>query len=71
MFKNYAIFSVKYPLFHVFNLLIINLLFIFCCYQLIENESIEYAPGFLVVLLFGFIFAKAADYRTKYLTLDK
>ena len=71
MFKSYAIFSVKYPLFHAFNLLLINGLFLFCCYQLIAHENIEYAPGFLVVLLFGFIFAKAADYRTKYLTLDK
>lgn len=71
MLKLYASFSVKHPVIHAVNLLIVNGLFFFCCYQLIENEKIEYAPGLLVVMVFIVIFAKAADYRTKYLTFDK
>lgn len=71
MFKMYASFSVKHPLLHAINLLIVNGFFMFCCYQLVENEKIEYAPGFLLVLLFIFIFAKAAEYRSKYLSFDK
>ncbi|ELR65058.1 hypothetical protein C942_01629 [Photobacterium marinum] len=45
--------------------------FLTCSYQLLANEKIEYALGFIIVIFSIVIFAKASDYKRKYLSAGK
>ena len=71
MFRTYAHFSVNNPYLHKANILILLVIFSVSCYQLLANENIEYAAGFLIVFIPTFIFAKSSDYKRKYLSADK
>ncbi len=71
MFKSYAHFSVNHPLAHKTNLLLLMIFFLTCSYQLLANEKIEYALGFIIVIFSIVIFAKASDYKRKYLSAGK
>ncbi len=71
MFRSYAHFSVNHPLMHKTNLLLVLSIFVISCYQLLANESIEYAAGFIFVMLPLIVFSKASDYKRKYLGTDK
>ncbi|PSW03846.1 hypothetical protein C9I89_15750 [Photobacterium lipolyticum] len=71
MFRTYAHFSVSHPYLHKANLLILFAIFALSCYQLLANENIVYAAGFLFVIIPIFIFAKSSDYKRKYLSADK
>ena len=71
MFRTYAHFSVKHPYLHKANVLILMGVFLASCYQLLANENIEYAAGFLIVMFPTFIFAKSSDYKRKYLSAEK
>lgn len=71
MFRMYAHFSVNHPNIHRLNLLVILGIFAISCYQLLANEKLEYAIGFLLVLIPTFIFAKSSDYKSKYLSIEK
>lgn len=71
MFRKYAHFSVSHPYTHKANILIIIGIFSTSCYQLLANENIEYAAGFLFVIIPILIFAKSSDYKRKYLSTEK
>lgn len=71
MFRMYAHFSVNHPYLHKSNLLIVLIIFVLSCYQLLANENLEYAAGFLFVMIPTIIFAKSSAYRQKYLSIEK
>lgn len=68
MFRAYAHFSVNHPLVHKFNLLAVLTIFLVSCYQLLANESIIFAIGFVLIAFPMLVFAKASDYKNKYLS---
>jgi energy-coupling factor transporter transmembrane protein EcfT len=68
MFRVYAHFSVNHPFVHQFNLLIVLAIFMVSCYQLLANEAIVFSIGFVLIALPLFVFAKASDYKSKYLS---
>lgn len=70
MFRAYAHFSVKYPAIHIANLLIVLSVFIISCYQLLANENLQYAAGFVFVILPIIVFAKSSDYKRKYMSAN-
>ncbi|PSU11211.1 hypothetical protein C9I92_03645 [Photobacterium ganghwense] len=70
MFRAYARFTLNHPILHSINLLIVLFIFIFSSYQLLANENIIYATGFLLTIFPTIIFAKSSDYRRKYLSTD-
>lgn len=67
MIRAYARLSKNYPLVHMFNILLVFSILILCTYQLLQNNKIEYAFGYIVALFPIFIFAKASTYKSKYL----
>ncbi|GAL08776.1 hypothetical protein JCM19237_404 [Photobacterium aphoticum] len=67
MFRAYAQFTIKYPAIHALNLLIVLSIFAISSYQLLANEALIFAFGFLFVAFPTIVFAKASDYRRKYL----
>ncbi len=67
MIRLYAQFSQKNPAIHCVNLGVMFLLVLLSTYQLLANEQLEYAIGLMAPILPMFIFAKASDYRRKYL----
>lgn len=71
MFRAYAHFSVNHPVIHTTNILLVMMIFIFSCYQLLANENITFALGFLLVIFPTVLFAKSSDYKRKYLSVDK
>lgn len=71
MFRRYAIFTNNNPLLHNINLMIVILVMLVSVYQLIENEQLVYANGIAFALLSVLMFARAADYKRKYLTKNK
>ncbi|CAG21071.1 conserved hypothetical protein [Photobacterium profundum SS9] len=68
MFRAYAHFSVNHPLVHKFNLLAVLSIFFVSCYELLVNESIIFSLGFVLVAFPMLVFAKASDYKNKYLS---
>lgn len=68
MFRLYAHFSVNHPLIHKTNILITLAIFILSCYQLLENNNLQYAIGFVLVAIPTLIFSKSSDYKRKYLS---
>ncbi|MFT7683653.1 MAG: hypothetical protein ACI935_003153 [Moritella dasanensis] len=71
MFRRYAIFTNNHPMPHKFNLFITILVMLVSIYQLIENEQLIYANGIAFALLSVVIFARASEYKRKYLTKNK
>ncbi|MGR5146663.1 hypothetical protein ACQKP8_08985 [Photobacterium alginatilyticum] len=67
MYKAYAHFTVKHPYIHGLNLIALLVIFIVSGYQLLENENLIYAAGFLLISIPAVIFAKASDYKRKYI----
>lgn len=70
MYKAYAHFTVKHPYIHGFNLITLLVIFMVSGYQLLENENLAYAAGFLIVSIPTLIFAKASDYKRKYISAN-
>ena len=68
MFRRYALFSIKHPNWHRFNLTAAILLMLICSYQLVENESLLFANGIAMSFILIVIFSRAADYRKKFLS---
>lgn len=68
MFRAYAHFSVNHPFIHKFNLLAILCIFAVSCYELLANESIIFSLGFVLIVFPALVFAKASDYKQKYLS---
>jgi len=71
MFRRYAIFTNNHPILHNLNLMIVTLVLLFSVYHLIEHEQIIYANGIAFALLSVILFARAAEYKRKYLTRNK
>jgi hypothetical protein len=71
MFRRYAMFTNNHPMLHKLNLLITILVMLVSIYQLIENEQLIYANGIAFALLSVVIFARASEYKRKYLTKNK
>jgi len=70
MFRAYAHFTVKHPYIHTLNLFTMLSVFMISGYQLLVNENLIYAAGFLLVSIPTFIFAKASDYKRKYISTN-
>lgn len=68
MFRAYAHFSVNHPLVHKFNLLVVLTIFIVSCYELLANEEIIFSLGFVLIVFPALVFAKASNYKQKYLS---
>jgi len=71
MFRRYAIFTNNYPILHNINLMLVIIIMLVSVYQLIENEQLLYANGIAFALLSVVLFARASDYKRKYLTKTK
>ncbi|PKH05331.1 hypothetical protein [Moritella sp. Urea-trap-13] len=71
MFRRYAIFTNNHSGLHNINLMIVILVMLVSLYQLIENEQLVYANGIAFTLVSVVIFARASDYKRKYLTKNK
>lgn len=67
MIRAYAYLSRNHPMLHVFNILLVLAIMAFCAYQLLGNQQIEYSIGFIAMFLPFMLFAKSAQYRSKYL----
>ena len=70
MLRAYAQFTVKHPYIHALNLFTMLSVFVISGYQLLANENLIYAAGLLLVSIPTFIFAKASDYKRKYLSTN-
>lgn len=70
MYRLYAHFSVNHPLIHKSNILMTFVIFILSCYQLLENNNLAYAIGFILVAIPTLIFARSSDYKRKYLSTN-
>ncbi|NQZ50483.1 MAG: hypothetical protein HRT95_09980 [Moritella sp.] len=71
MFRRYAIFTNKFPMLHNINLMIVIFVMLVSVYQLVENEQLAYANGIAFALLSVVMFARASDYKRKFLTTNK
>ncbi|WP_033197568.1 hypothetical protein [Moritella dasanensis] len=71
MFRRYAIFTNDHPRLHNLNLMVVILVILVSLYQLIENEELIYANGIAFTLVSVVIFARASEYKRKYLTKNK
>ncbi len=67
MIRLYAQFSKNNPAMHWMILCGLFLLVMLSTYQLLANEELVYGFGLMVPVLPMFVFAKASDYRRKYL----
>ncbi|PSW22331.1 hypothetical protein C9I98_03250 [Photobacterium sanctipauli] len=66
MFRAYAIFSSNHSKIHIFNLVVVMMVFAFSCYQLLANENLIFSNGLLFsALMIGF-FARSSSYKRKY-----
>lgn len=68
MFRRYALFTVKHPRLHILNLCIAISTMLISTYQLVENESFLFANGIAFGLVCALIFARASEYKRKYLS---
>lgn len=68
MFRAYAHFTVNHPYIHALNLLLVTAIVFISGYQLLANEELVYATGFILVLFPSIVFAKSSDYRRKYIS---
>lgn len=68
MFRKYALFAIKHPKIHTLNLLITLAVMLFSCYELIENENFIFANGIAFSFVCILIFARASEYKRKYLS---
>ncbi|MCJ8347936.1 hypothetical protein [Moritella sp.] len=71
MFRRYAIFTNKFPMLHNINLMIVIFVMLVSVYQLVENEQLVYANGIAFALLSVVMFARASDYKRKFLATNK
>ena len=71
MFRRYAIFTNNYPMLHNINLMVVILVMLVSVYQLVENVQLAYANGIAFALLSVAMFARASDYKRKFLAKNK
>jgi len=67
MVKIYAKFAQKYSKIHLVILALLSLTIGISTYQLLERENLWFSLGLLIPIPFFVFFAKASDYRKKYL----
>lgn len=67
MIRRYAQYSFNNPKLHWLTLVILAVILMISTYQLLENQQLVYAFGLLIPVAPMFVFAKASDYKRKYL----
>ncbi|WP_036798907.1 hypothetical protein [Photobacterium marinum] len=67
MVKQYAVFSNKHPILHWMFILTFSLTMVVSSYLLLETEDVGFVGGMILPILPFGLFAKAADYKKKYL----
>ncbi|OLQ75537.1 hypothetical protein BIT28_23200 [Photobacterium proteolyticum] len=67
MIKHYAKFTQKHSKVHLVILTILSLTIAISSYQLLEQENLWFSLGMLIPIPFFVFFAKASEYKKKYL----
>ncbi|WP_064607496.1 hypothetical protein [Photobacterium sp. J15] len=67
MVKQYAVFSSKHPVLHWMFMLTFLLTMVVSSYLLLETEQLAYIGGMALPVLPFILFARASNYKKKYL----
>lgn len=67
MVRLYAVFSSNHPIVHGAILLLLGAFFGISVYQLLVHEALIFLPGIFLLIIPMIFFAKASDYKRKYL----
>ncbi|MCW8330168.1 hypothetical protein MD588_15265 [Photobacterium sp. SDRW27] len=67
MIRMYAQFAFNNPKLHFLNLCLLAMVIMVSTYQVLANEELVFSIGLLLPVVPFFVFAKASDYKRKYL----